>query len=354
MRSRRTRRLTILVSALTLALTGCGGAGTESAGQPAETTATAIETTATAERREAAATPAEPSGTLRLYSTVTQETVDTVIAAYGERHPEVEVELFRAPTGELNARVAAEQRDGEIQADLFWLTDPLSMQTFDAQGLLAEWTPVEVDAVPAEYRTERSWGTRLLNLVIVHRAGLDPAPTSWDDLTDPAYQGAVAVPDPGFAGSAFGALGYFAERDGGLDFYRALADNGAVQVRSPGEVTTGVAEGRFAAGITLDADARAAAEAGSPVELVVPEPGAIAVYSPIAVLDTSANREAAESFVDFTLSPAAQEAIAATGWQPIRDDVDWPHDAAQVAPDWPAITDRQDELLEEYRTIFGG
>lgn len=355
MKSRRTRRVTILVSALTLALAACGGPGTESAGQPTETTATATETTATAGPTETAATPAEPSGTLRLYSTVTQETVDAVIAAYGELHPEVEVELFRAPTGELNARVAAEQRDGEIQADLFWLTDPLSMQTFDAQGLLAEWTPVEVDAVPAEYRTERSWGTRLLNLVIVHRAGLDPAPTSWDDLTDPAYQGAVAVPDPGFAGSAFGALGYFAQDESfGLDYYQRLADNGAVHVSAPDDVVTGVAEGRFAAGMSLDNSARKAIENGSPIRVIAPEPGAIAIYSPIAVLTGAAEPGAAAAFVDFVLTEEGQQAIAETGWEPIRDDVAWPHDLNQVAPDWASISGQREQLLEEYRAIFGG
>nr|MDQ3343603.1 extracellular solute-binding protein [Actinomycetota bacterium] len=155
--------------------------------------------------------------TLRLYTTVTQETVDAVVAAFAEAEPDTQVEVFRAPTGELNARIAAEQREGGVQADVLWLTDPLSMQQYDAEGLLAAYAPAEIDAVPAEYRTDTFVGTRLLNLVIVHEAGLDPAPQTWQDLADPAYRDAVALPDPSFAGSAFGALGYFAEAEGGLD-----------------------------------------------------------------------------------------------------------------------------------------
>lgn len=307
----------------------------------------------------AACGPASPGddgdgGVIRLYSTVTEDTVTDVVAAYSAVNPDVEVEVFRAPTGELNARVAAERREGEIRADVLWLTDPLSMETFDTEGLLADFTPAEVDAVPPEHRTERSVGTRLLNLVIVAQEGLEPKPERWADLTDPAYADAVAFPDPGFAGSAFAALGYFALADGDLGFFQALRDNGAVQVQAPGEVVTGVAEGRFDAGITLDQAARDAAEKGSPIELVVPEEGAIAVYSPIAVVETSAARDLAESFVDFTLTVEAQEAIAATGWQPIRSDVAWAHPTDQVTPDWPAITARQEELLEEYRAIFGG
>ncbi len=322
------RRAALLLVALSV--TACGQAGSGS--QP---------------------TPDGAGGdTVRLYTTVTQETVDAVVAAFAEAQPDTQVEVFRAPTGELNARIAAERREGGVQADVLWLTDPLSMQQFDAEGLLAAYAPAEVDAVPAEYRTDTFVGTRLLNLVIVHEAGLDPAPRTWQDLADPDYRDAVALPDPGFAGSAFGALGYFAED--GLDFYQSLADNGVVQVPSPGEVTAGVAEGRFVAGMTLDADARAAAEAGSPVESVVPESGAIAVYSPIAVTEAAANSEGAEAFVDFSLTVPAQEAIAGTGWEPIRDDVEWEHEAKQVSPDWSAIYDRQDELLEEYRAVIGG
>jgi iron(III) transport system substrate-binding protein len=322
----------VLLGALTL--TACGQASTGAGSQ---------------------GTPDGAGGeTLRLYTTVTQETVDAVVAAFAEAEPDTQVEVFRAPTGELNARIAAERREGGVQADVLWLTDPLSMQQYDAEGLLAAYAPAEIDAVPAEYRTDTFVGTRLLNLVIVHEADLDPAPQTWQDLADPAYRDAVALPDPSFAGSAFGALGYFAEAEGGLDFYASLADNGVVQVPSPGEVTSGVAEGRFVAGMTLDADARTAAEAGSPVESVVPESGAIAVYSPIAVIDSAANTEAAEAFVDFSLTIPAQEAIAGSGWEPIRDDVEWEHEAMQVAPDWSAIYDRQDELLEEYRAIIGG
>ena len=304
---------------------------------------------------ESPAAEGEPSGTIRLYSSVTQATVDAVIAAYQAAHPEVTVDLFRAPTGELNARIAAEQREGGIQADVIGLTDPLSMQQFDGEGLLRSWTPGNASAVPSDYRSARFWGTRILNMVIVHQDGLDPAPTSWSDLTDPAYRDAVAIPDPGFAGSAFGALGFFTlSPEFGFDYYQALKANGAVQVRSPGEVTTGVAEGRFLAGMTLDFSARKAKEKGSPVELVWPEPGAIAMYSPIAIFDSTGNPTAAESLVEFLLTTEAQEAIATTGWQPIRDDVTWPRQDPVVAPDWSVAFDRQAELLDQYRAIFGG
>ncbi len=342
-----------LVAVLMLALSACASPGSSAtvaatsppAGEPSETAS------ASAEPSVAAA----PSGTVTLYTSTTQGTVDGIVAAFTEKYPDVEVELFRAPTGEINARIATEQREGMIRGDVLWLSDPLSIQQYDADGLLRDWTPTEIDAVPEEYRADRFWGTRLLNVVMIHGSDVTPAPTAWADLADPAYRDSVAIIDPGFAGSAFGSLGYFATSDDfGIDFYRDLAANGATQLSAPDEVVTGVAEGRYKVGITLETPARAAVGNGSPIEVVWPDPGAIAIYSPIGVFADTENAVAAEALVDFILSEEGQTIIGATGFQPIREGVEGPPlDGDQVAPDWAAIFDRQAELLEAYRAIFG-
>ena len=302
-----------------------------------------------------AASP-EPGGTIRLYTSVTQATVDAVLAGYMEGHPGVTVEVFRAPTGELAARIATELRDGRILGDVLWLTDPLSIQAYEAQDLLRTWEPAEAAGIAPAYRGETYWGTRFLNMVIVRGSDVAPGPLTWDDLADPAYRDAVAIPDPGFAGSAFGALGYFAlSSTGGLDFYAALKANGTVQVKTPDEVTAGVAEGRFKVGMTLDNSARTAVTKGSPVAMVWPTDGAIAMYSPIGVVEATANAPAAESLVEFVLSEPGQVAIAGTGWQPIRSSAGGPPpEGPQVYPDWQGAFGRQEELLDGYRAIFGG
>lgn len=309
--------------------------------------------TPTADQQSSPTQPAEDAAALRLYTTVTQDTVDAVVAEYTAAHPNVDVEVFRAPTGELNARIAAEQREGKIRADVLWLTDPLSMEQYASAGMLATPPEAAVAAVDERFASDAYVGTRILNMVVVHHDEVAP-PERWEDLAELDADAPVALPDPGFAGSALGALGYFALDGGGLEFYERLEAAGAVQVQAPDEVTTGVAEGRFSAGMTLDNSARTAREKGSPVQLAAPEPGAVAIVSPIGVVQDADNAGAAGEFVSFVVTQPAQEAIAATGWQPVLDSVEWEHDLPQVFPDWEAIAARQDELLEEYRTIFGG
>jgi iron(III) transport system substrate-binding protein len=174
--------------------------------------------------------------------------------------------------------------------------------------------------------------------------------------TDPRYRKGVAIPNPAFAGSAFGALGYFALANGyGMDFYRRLMANGAVQVQAPGDVITGVAQGRFQAGMTLDFSARAAIKKGSPIAVTAPAPGAIRLFAPVAVFAATSNPTAAESFADFLLTKPAQQALAKLDRRPIRADVPaLAPSGPVVTPDWPAIFRQQASLLAQYRRIFGG
>lgn len=294
-----------------------------------------------------AACAPEEAGPLRIYTTVTQETVDVVVAGF-EQATGQDVEVLRLPTGELNARIASEMRTGGLTADVLWLTDPLSMHQYETDGLLVEWRPDGAERVDPAFRTPSTWGTRVLNLVIVVGSDLAPTPDTWADLA--TMPGPVAFPDPAFAGSAFAALGYFGLTDD-LDFYRDLREANATQVQAPGEVVTGVAEGRFTAGITLDFSARDAIEDGSPIRIVWPETGAIAFHSPIALVDDT---DAGRSFVEYVLADEGQLLIGQSGWQPVVSGAGGPAPGGpQVTFDWARAFDRQDELLESYRELFG-
>ena len=298
------------------------------------------------------------SGHLTLYTSVTQDTVDAVLAGFRAAHPAVEVDVFRALTGQVNTRLATEEQTGGIKADVVWQSDPLSMQPLAARGRFLQWSPAEISVVPTQYRAPTFFGTRLLTMALVVHRGVDPAPASWSDLTRPEYQGAVAIPNPAAAGTAFGALGYFSQASGyGLDYYRKLRSNGAVQVQTINDVITGVAQGRYKAGMTLDTSARQEVAKGSPIDLVYPRPGGISIFSPVAVITTSGNVSAAKSLVDYLISADGQRRIATTGWQPVRKDVPGPaqpEGAHVVAPDWTRLYDRQQKLLDDYRQIFGG
>jgi iron(III) transport system substrate-binding protein len=319
-----------VLAAVLLALTACGGAdaGADSGG-------------------------GEPRA-LTLYTCLSDESIQPLIAAFEDGDPGGRVELFRAPTGELNARVAADVRSGGLQADVFWGCDPLTVQALVDQDLVGGWTPEEAEAIPEDYRTDDYVGAHLLYMVAVHRTDV-PALERWSDLAD--YT-AVAVPDPSVAASALGALGWFAEDpDHGVAFYASLRDDGAVQVGTPDDVTTGVAQGIYDAGMTTANSAYAARDAGSPVDVVWPEPGAVAIHGPVALATGSADSEVAKDFISFAVSEEGQRVLGGSGAYPTRPGVAGPtipDGAPTVSPDWAAIASNRDAILGEYQQVFGG
>jgi iron(III) transport system substrate-binding protein len=295
------------------------------------------------------------SSSITLYTCVNDTTVAPVIKTFEKANPATNVKLFRAPTGDLNARIAGDVRSGGLRADLIWACDPLTMQDYVQQGLVGGWTPET--SISSQYRTDDYVGVALLYMVAVSGKGVPP-PKSWSDLTGAAYDGGVAVPDPGVAASALGALGYFANNgDYGTGFYAALRKNGAEQVATPDDVVTGVAEGTYDAGITIANSAYAAKENGSPIEVTWPDPGAVAIYGPVALAKDSENAEAAKSFISYVASRKGQEQIGESGSYPTLDGVAGPTkpaDAPVVLPDWPELSADKNALLAKYQKIFGG
>ncbi len=298
---------------------------------------------------------ASSSRQITLYSCVSDSTVQPVIKQFENTHPGTHVQLFRAATGVLNARVAADIRSGGLRADVIWACDPLTMQGYDDQGLLAKWSPPDASTIPQHYRTSDYVGAAVLYMVAVYHNGL-PAPHSWSDLTATNFA-KVAVPDPSFAASALGSLGYFTSNPRyGLNFYKTLKDNGAVQVSSPDNVTTGVAQGLYKAGITIANSAYAAQKAGSPISISWPTPGAIANYGPIALAKKQALGQAAKDFVTYVISRPGQETLARAGSYPTLPGVTGPtvpQGAPVVFPDWSAIEAHRGALLGNYQKIFG-
>ncbi|HEY7047578.1 MAG TPA: extracellular solute-binding protein [Jatrophihabitantaceae bacterium] len=308
----------------------------------------------------AASCSSNPSGSstseLTLYTCASANVEQAVIKAYEGVHQDTKVNVFRAPTGQLNARVAGDLRSGGLRADVIWACDPLTMHGYDTQGLLADWTPADASGIPAAYRGPRFTGVDVLYMVAAVHNGTAP-PAAWADLTKPAYRGAVALPDPTFAASALGTLGYLAAAPGyGLDFYKQLRSNGAKQVNSPDEVLTGVEQGRYRAGITLANTAYAGQKKGSPITIVWPQPGGVAIYAPIGITTRKNRASSAGEFASFVAGPAGQKIMAGAGTyvaMPGMGGPPLPAGRPVAEPDWPKLFGNYKSVLAGYAAVFG-
>jgi iron(III) transport system substrate-binding protein len=294
---------------------------------------------------------------MTLYTCASANVEQAVITGFTAAHSGTEVNVFRAPTGQLNARVAADKRSGGIQADVIWACDPLTMYGYDGQGLLRAWRPPNASQIPSPYRTAHFTGIDVLYMVLVARKDA-PHPATWADLRNAAYKGKIAIASPTFAASALGMLGYFASaKTYGIDFYRDLKKNGAVQVDAPADVLTGVEQGTYLVGATLANAAYVDQHKGSPIDVLWPVPGAVAIYAPIALTTKKHPSPLAEEFANYAASRAGQKVMADQGTYPAIAGLGGPPIPAGspiASPDWAAMSGGYRSMLAEYAKIFGG
>lgn len=340
-----------LGAALTILSTACGGA------QAPGAAATAVAT-------GAAQTATVVSGQFTLYTSVPQNIASRIEESLKKRHPDLRMTIFRAGTGEVVAKLAAEQKAGAIQADVVWVAEPSTYEEFKKQDLLLKFAPKDADKLSAELKDADGfyYAGRLINTVIIYNTQLvKTPPTGWRDLTKPEFKGKIGLPAPAASGAAVAFVGALSKSsDFGYGYLAELKANGAVQVQNNTEANTKVAKGELMVASTLDYMIRDLKAKGSPVDIVWPKEGAIFTPSPVAILKTSKNVEASKAFVDYLLSQQGQQDMVEVGsFLPVRDDVAPPKGAPKLSEikrfplDWKDITTRTEEIKKNFADIFG-
>jgi len=340
-----------LGAALTILSTACGGAQAPGAAAPA--VATGAVQTATA-----------VSGQFTLYTSVPQNIASRIEESLKKRHPDLRMTIFRAGTGEVVAKLAAEQKAGAIQADVVWVAEPSAYEEFKKQELLLKFAPKDADKLSAELKDADGfyYAGRLINTVIIYNTQLvKTPPTGWRDLTKPEFKGKIGLPTPAASGAAVAFVGALSKSsDFGYGYLAELKANGAVQVQNNTEANTKVAKGELMVASTLDYMIRDLKTQGSPVDIVWPKEGAIFTPSPVGIVKTSKNVEASKAFVDYLLSQQGQQDMVEVGsFLPVRDDVAPPKGAPKLSEikrfplDWKDITARTEEIKKNFADIFG-
>ena len=173
----------------------------------------------------------------------------------------------------------------------------------------------------------------LYNVDALGRLGLKP-PETWQELGDRRYMGQLALCDPTKSSSMAKAFENIVQQEiwrttggaseeakrhairsgwaAGLNTLQRLAANARYFTDSSQKPPIDVGQGDCAAGICIDFYGRAQAEAVAVrgvarLGFVTPRGGTVNSVDPIALLRGAPHREAAELFIEYTLTPAAQK-----------------------------------------------
>jgi iron(III) transport system substrate-binding protein len=261
-----------------------------------------------------------------LYTSVPQELATQFADAFMKKRPDIRVEIYRAGSTEVGAKIAAEREVGGIRADLLWLADAPVYYDLRKRGELFSYFSPEAKAIPADLKDPKGFFTagRLINMIIAVNTEVIPlkeAPKSWKEFPDVGKKASMG--NPLYSGSNFVTVAAFVQKDGWGWFERARAKGVAI-VRGNSEAATALAGKEFGIAMTLDYIVAGLIKKGAPLAIVWPSEGAISVPSPIAIIKGTKNPNASKAFVDYVLSKEGQEFLVKQEVIPVRGDVNPP------------------------------
>lgn len=307
---------------------------------------------------------ADSGATITLYTSEPQEKIDEVIAAFTEQEPDIDVEVFRAGTGDLKARIATEQQTGEVAADVLLAADAPTFEAYKEDDLLLQHTPADTDALLESVVDPDGYyvGTRIIPTVIAYNTTeVTEPPTSWQELTDPSLSGQLVMPNPDVSGAAaYNAAVWLLTPELGEDWFAGLGENDVLVAESNGPTSQAVADGSRPVGVVVDYLVRDLAAAGSPVAVSYPEEGVPYIAQPAAVFRASDDPEAAKAFVDFLVSAEGQQLAVEQSYLPVRGDVGTPEGAPALDeitfldPGLEQVAAEQESAVELFKQLVIG
>jgi phosphoglycerate transport regulatory protein PgtC len=235
--------------------------------------------------------------------------------AFSKRHPVISIEFVQRKTTTALADIVGDRH----KADIFWASAPDAFEILKRAGRLTVLKPRPTGApdliagYPVNDPDLNYLGFALSGYGFVYNPdyfrerGL-PVPKAWSDLAAPIYAGHIGISSPSRSGTMHlmvEAILQVYGWDRGWGIWSEIGGNLAtVTARSFG-VSAGVARGRFGAGPSIDFLAKPEGMPEEATRFALPEE-TLFVPASIAILTDAANRDGAERFVDFVLSPDGQ------------------------------------------------
>lgn len=228
----------------------------------------------------------------------------------------VKVEAVRMSSGEILGRVRAEKDNPKAS---IWFGGPTDGYIQAAkEGLLEQYVSPEIENIAPEFRDKDNYWTGVYysylgfasNQKLLDERGVE-APTSWQDLLKPEFEGQISIADPGSSGTAYTALATVVQLMGeedGMKFMQSLDKNVKSYEKSGSAPARLAGQGEAMVSCVYLNDALKFKEEGfSDLVLTSPSEGTGLQVSAVAIIKGGEDMEAAKIFYDWALGVDSQE-----------------------------------------------
>ncbi|KAA3656975.1 MAG: extracellular solute-binding protein [Chloroflexi bacterium] len=229
----------------------------------------------------------------------------------------ITVNYVRMSTGEALARLEAERENPQF--DIMW-GGPIDTYISGAQeGLFQQYESPNADDLLNQdlYRDKDNYwsGIYLGSLGFATNAdwlaanpGVE-APTSWDDLLRPEFEGQLLVAHPSTSGTSYTAMATVLQlmgEDAGWEYLEKYAGQVLQFTKSGSAPAKFVGAGEAAVGIVFSHDIVKQIDAGLPLVLTFTEEGTGYEVGGQAIVAGAQHLDAAQKWYDWALTPGAQ------------------------------------------------
>ena len=247
------------------------------------------------------------SQNITVYTALEDDQLSRYLSLFEKEHPEIDVNIVRDSTGIVTAKLLAEKDNP--QADAVWGLAASSLLVADQQGLLEPYAPQGLDRAGPKFKDNRTpphwvgidaWmSTFCVNTIELEKENL-PMPTSWEDLSDPAYRRHLVMSNPASSGTSYLSVSAILQLKGeeqGWQYLDNLHENIAQYVRSGSKPCKMAGTGEYPIGISFGYRASKQKSDGEPIEPVFPAEGSGWDIEANALIKKSNIKPAAKTFL---------------------------------------------------------
>lgn len=214
-----------------------------------------------------------------------------------EKFPDYDFTLEYMNSSAIAAKVTEEGEN--CQCDII-LSEEYGYLTM-CEDYLAELNDIDFDQfldeiVPASHKYTpevKNGGCIILNPAVLEDAGV-PAPTSYEDLLDPQYEGLISMPSPASSGTGYMFLRQLTNEwgeDKAFDYFEKFTDNVLQYTSSGSGPVNALVQGEVGIGLGMTSQAVVEINDGVDLEIVFFEEGSPYSMYGNAVLAASADRD---------------------------------------------------------------
>ena len=304
------------------------------------------------------------TGKIMIYTSMYEDIIEAVEKVLARQFPNATIEFFYGGTGNLQAKIAAEEASRRLGCDMLMVAEPAYSLELKEKNMLHPYVSKEAANLAFDYDREGYWyPVRLCNMVLAYnpeKFAKNTIPNSFRDFAyDAGVRGAISMGNPLTSGTTMASVTALRDKYG-YEYFDALGKQG-VMVESGSVALTKLETGECKVIMILEESVlKKREEEGSKLEVIYPTDGTIVIPSTIMTINDTwnANRNtaAAAAITDFFLGPEGQKAIVAGWMHSVRNNPNPPYDAiptSQIrANSMPVIWENVFRQRQEIRTKF--